>query len=152
MTAVGNAQYRIGVTIQKKKITQAKTLICAHHYKANQKSGMPIIIGTYGSDQGAPNPRDHSPIEGNETHTQASVVAEELIDNNVVRCDPANPVEDAEGSEQISREPVPYEGANEAVKEETFTANVATIGLSPSTMKCGEEGGVDESARPQHRS
>ena len=75
-----------------------------------------------------------------------------MIDDEVVRDDPADPIEVTEGLENVAREEVPEEGAGEHVDEETFTRDTASV---PNTsvmlgMESVEKSASDKVRRPDH--
>ena len=58
---------------------------------------------------------------------QPTVVAEQLVDNDVVRDNPADPVEERECLEYVPGEEIPARRAEEGVEEEPFTADTPTV-------------------------
>ena len=60
------------------------------------------------------------------TH-QAAAVAEQLVDDDVIRSNPADPVEEREGLEDVAGEEVPASGSEERVEEEPFAAYTTTV-------------------------
>lgn len=105
---------------------------------------------TYGSNERAANEGDHTPVEGHNAHSQTGIDAEQSVDNNIVRGDPAHPAEHTEGSEEVPRNPVPGEASQERVEEEAFTGHMAIITLAVALVQSVEESRVDQSTRPDH--
>lgn len=58
---------------------------------------------------------------------QTAAVSEHLVDNDVVRNNPAHPVEERERLEDVSGEEIPTRRGKETVEEEPFTANTTTV-------------------------
>lgn len=81
---------------------------------------------------------------------KSTCVSEELIDNDIVGDDPADPVKVREGLENVVREPIPARRADEYVEEEAFTANTPAL---PDTgvllmVQCVEKGAGNQIDRP----
>lgn len=103
-----------------------------------------------GSDEGASNIGDHSPVECEHAHTQTTVDTEERVDRWVVGNDPANPAEHAETREQESGNPIPQEASCNCNEEEALAGHVATVALAVVLVQSVEQSRVDERARPNH--
>ena len=58
-----------------------------------EEHGEYVHLSPPGSHQGTPDVGNHSPIECEETHAEASAVTEELVHHDVLGCDPAHPSE-----------------------------------------------------------
>lgn len=71
--------------------------------------------------------RDLKPVEGDERHTKATGVTEELVNLDVVWHNPADPREDREGLEDVSREEIPTSRASESNRKEALTAHTAAV-------------------------
>ena len=94
--------------------------------------------------------------------TEAGIVAEDLVDNHVIGCDPADPVEIREALGDPTGEPVPYETSGENVEEVSVSANAPSIGsggigwfvIVESIHKCrlGQGLGPDHGGRPDQES
>lgn len=67
-----------------------------------------------------------SPIEGNETHSETTLVTEQLVDDDVLWSDPAHPGEVAERLEKITWEEVPTKTPEPDVCEESPTRETRT--------------------------
>lgn len=78
-----------------------------------------------GSGEGRTNESDLRPVEGEDGHAEPRGLSEELVDDDVLRCDPAYPAEEREGLEEVAGEEVPEEGADEDVEEEPLTGDTA---------------------------
>ena len=102
--------------------------------------------------EGRADVRDLGPVEGDEGHAQAREVSEQLVDDEVVGRNPADPVEVAEGLEDVAREEVPEERAGERIDEETFTGD--TPMSSNTSVLLGVEGveqrAIDQIHWPNH--
>ena len=77
--------------------------------------------------EGRADVRDLRPVEGDERHPEAGVVPEQLVDHDVVRRDPAHPVEVAERLEDVAGEEEPDEGAEEGVEEEPLARDASAV-------------------------
>lgn len=66
------------------------------------------------------------PIEGDQRHTQTGDDTEELVDNNVLGSNPANPGEVTEGTEEVAGEDVPDGTAEEHEEEEAFSGDTTS--------------------------
>lgn len=93
--------------------------------------------------QRAGNIADHSPVEADQTKTNARLGAKERIDGGICRGNPANPVEDAECHEQIPGKPVIAECSSHEVAEETLAAHVVALGFAIIAMQGIEQCRVD---------
>lgn len=71
--------------------------------------------------------RHLAPVEGDGTETQSGLHAEQVVDNLVVRENPAEPGEVGQGREHQPGEPVPDEGTGKDVKEEANTGDFPSI-------------------------
>lgn len=110
-----------------------------------------LILGaTDGSDQRTSDIRDHSPIKGKETHAQTRVRAKQLVDNDVLGCNPADPVENAQRGEEVTWHPVPDEGARQRDAEELLSRDVPFVVLTVTLMQRVEQCAIDERAWPDH--
>lgn len=78
------------------------------------------------------------------------MIAEELVYNDIVRGDPANPVENAERGEDVAREPEPKEAGKHGEDEELLARNMLRLALAVISVKSVEKGGIYERARPEH--
>ena len=58
---------------------------------------------------------------------QAAAITKQLVDYDVVRDDPAHPVEEREGLEDVSGEEVPARRGEESVEEEPLAADTSAI-------------------------
>ena len=105
---------------------------------------------TYWGDQRAPNVCDHRPVEREDTHAEPRYCPEELIDDDIIGCDPANPIKHAEPSEKITRYPVPEKAAPQNDAKEFFPRHVAPVGLAVALVQGVEQRTVNESSRPDH--
>ena len=79
---------------------------------------------------------------------QTAAVAEELVDDDVVWHDPADPVEEGEGLEDVAGDEVPAGGAGEGDEEELLAAH------APAAAHAGVDllvERVEEGARHQVR-
>ena len=88
--------------------------------------------------------RDLRPVEGDERHGEASLRAEELVNDLVVRGNPRNPGEVREGSEEVAGNEVPAEVAAEYVEEEALA--IYTTAIADAGILLGVEG-VEEGAK-----
>ena len=105
----------------------------------------------WGCERGA-DVRDLRPVEGDERHSEAGVVAEELVDNDVLGRNPADPVEEREGLEDVAGEEVPAEGSQEHVGEEAFTGDTTARTHAAVVLRVQgvEESASDEVRGPDH--
>lgn len=84
-----------------------------------------VGLGPPGGGKRGPDVCNLGPIEGDERHAHAVLVSEHLVDGDIVRDNPADPGEVAEGLENVAREEVPKEPAQEAVVEEPLSGDTA---------------------------
>lgn len=105
---------------------------------------------TYGCHKRTSDESNHAPIEGQDAHTQASVCAEQCVDDDVVGSNPTDPVEHAERGEEVSRNPVPYKAAGKGDDEEALAGHVVGFALAVIFVEGVEKSGVDQGARPDH--
>ena len=105
---------------------------------------------TYRDDQRTPPIRNHGPIKGDEAHSQTRCVTKEGIDGDVVRGDPADPVEPGQGGEDVTGKPVPDKAGGGGDGEEALTGHVFLVPLGIRLVQGVEQGRVDEGARPDH--
>lgn len=101
-------------------------------------------------DEGTIDEGDHTPVKGQEAHTEACLISKELVHNNIARGDPTNPVEDAECGEDVAREPEPKEASKHGEDEELLARNMLRLALAVVTVESVEKGGIYERARPEH--
>ena len=85
---------------------------------------------TYRRDKRATDISDHRPIKGEEAHAKAMGVSEERVDHLVMGTNPADPGENGEGGEEVAREEVPEEGAQEREEEEAFAGHIPLLGAA----------------------
>ena len=109
-----------------------------------------IMENTYRCHKRTADESNHAPIEGQDAHAQASVRAEQCVDNDVVGSDPTDPVEHAECGEKVSRDPVPYKAAGEGDDEEALAGHMVGFALAIIFVQGVEKSGVDQGARPDH--
>lgn len=90
------------------------------------------------------------PIEGNEAHSETGLVTEELVDDNVVRNNPAHPGEVAERLEKIAWDEVPTKATEPDVYEESATRESATVAYTSinSSVQSVEERAGNQVHRP----
>lgn len=105
---------------------------------------------TYRCHKRATNEGDHRPVKRENTHSKTRVSAEQGIDGEIVGGNPADPVEDTKGSEQIPWNPIPDEAACHDDTEETFTGHVAPVALAKVFVECVEKRRVNQGTRPNH--
>ena len=105
---------------------------------------------THRDNQRAADVRNHRPVECEEAHTQTTRVTEKRINDNVVRSNPADPVEDTERCEQESRDPIPYETAETCKEQEPFAGNMLRFLFAVVLVHRVQECGADKNARPDH--
>ena len=110
-----------------------------------------VYAVAYRNDKWAANEGDHAPVESQEAHTKSSLVSEQLIDNNVIGSNPADPIKDTKSGKNISGEPEPDKTAKHDEKEETLSGHVLCLALPVAFVQCVEERRVDECSRPDHR-
>lgn len=96
------------------------------------------VRNTHRSNQWASDVRDHGPIESEDAHSETAHRAEELVDDNIIGCDPANPAEGTQRSEKIARYPVPTKAARQRDAEELFPRNMVPVLLPVTLMQCVE--------------
>lgn len=101
-------------------------------------------------DEGTIDEGDHTPVKGQEAHTEACLISKELVHNNIARGDPTNPVEDAECGEDVAREPEPKEASKHGEDKELLARNMLRLALAVISVKSVEKGGIYECARPEH--
>lgn len=101
-------------------------------------------------DEGTIDEGDHAPVKGQETHSKARLIAEELVYNDIVRGNPANPIENAECREDVAREPKPKEAGKHGEDEELLARNMLRLALAVVTVESVEKSGIYERARPEH--
>jgi hypothetical protein len=65
-------------------------------------------------------------------------ITEHLIDRDIVRGDPSDPREVAEGLEDVPREEIPRERPKEGEQEESFTTHASS--MADPCILCGVEG------------
>ena len=87
------------------------------------------------SDERTVHKRDHAPVECQETHAQTGLVPEKLVDDYVVRRNPAYPVEDTERSENVAREPKPEKASKHGKQEELFTRDMLRLPFAVVAME-----------------
>lgn len=63
------------------------------------------------------------------------LLAKELVDDNIIRRNPAHPVEVTESGEEVPGEEVPTDGSDEDVGEEPLTAEAGTV--TNTSVMCG---------------
>jgi hypothetical protein len=75
-----------------------------------------------------------------------------LVDDDVVRDDPTDPVEDGKSGEEVVGEEIPAEGAEEGIGEEAFTRDTTAITNTGVLLRVKgvEEGAGDEIGGPDH--
>ena len=97
--------------------------------------------------------RNLTPVERDDGHSKARHGAEELVDNDVVRSDPTDPVEVRQRLERISRQPVPAERAEECVGKEPLAGDTAARAHACILLRVQgvEERAGDEIGGPNHR-
>ena len=98
---------------------------------------------------------DLRPVECEDGHSQSGGSAEQLVDNDVVRDNPADPVEVRERAEEVAGEEVPTERADEDVEEEPLAGDTAAgshagvvLGVKGVEQRAGDQvGGPDHRGR-----
>ena len=115
-------------------------------------SGSDISFSPPRGSKRGPNVGNLTPVEGDNGHSKPRYSTEELVDDNIVRNNPANPVGVRERLKHVAREPVPRERADEDVSEEAFARNSPTITHTSIALrvKCVEERTRNEVCWPDH--
>lgn len=111
-----------------------------------------VRLSPPGSGERRANVSDLAPVECDDRHSEARDGTEELVDDDIVGGDPADPVEIREGAEDVAREEVPAEGTEEAVEEEAFTRDTTArtdTGVLLRVQRV-EQGAGDEVGGPDH--
>ena len=97
---------------------------------------------------------DLSPIKGDGNKRHASPSTKELIDDHIIRADPADEREDAEEGRDEAREPVPGEGAYKYIEEVSVSRDPPAVRLGRvcfrMIVKTVEKSGVDQTGGPDH--
>lgn len=98
------------------------------------------------------NERDLGPVERDDSETEAGHGPEQLVDDDVVRCDPADPVERGKRGEEVTRDPVPAERADQSVREEALSGETSTRSYARILLGVQgvEQGASDQVGRPDH--
>ena len=96
--------------------------------------------------------RDLRPVECDERHAETGDRAEELVDDDVVRYNPAYPVGERKGGKNVAGHEVPAERRGEAVEEEALARNTTTGTHTGIVLRVQgvEEHTCDEISRPDH--
>lgn len=115
--------------------------------------GRDVRGGPPGRRERGANVRNLGPVEGDEGHAQAGVVPEELVDDDVFRRNPTDPVEEREGLEDVAGEEVPAKGADKHIYEEPLTRDTAAGTHTGVLLRVEgvEERAVDQICWPDHR-
>lgn len=89
-------------------------------------------------------------------NTEASIIAEDLVNNHVVRRNPANPVEIGQTLGNPAREPIPCEAPGKDIEEVSVSTNAPTIcngGIGRFVVVEGiHKSRLGQSLRPDHGS
>ena len=84
-----------------------------------------VRLGPPGCSERGADIRDLTPVKRDDRHSEPGHCAEELIGDDIVWSDPADPVEVRQRLERIPRKPVPAERAEECVSEEPLAGDTA---------------------------
>lgn len=95
---------------------------------------------------------DLGPIKGEEAHTEPMRGTEQLVDDDVVGDDPADPAEVAEGGEEVAGDEVPGDRPGETDEEEAFAGHASTVTNTSivGRVQSVEKGACDEIGGPDH--
>ena len=102
--------------------------------------GIKVVIrcgNTYRNNQGATNEGDHT-VKSKEAYSKTSGVSEKLVNNHIIWCNPAHPVENTESSEQVAGEPEPAETSENNQAKELLARDVLNVPLAIVFVQCAE--------------
>ena len=105
---------------------------------------------TYGNNRGTTNEGDHTPVESKEAYSNTSEVSEKLVNNHIIWCNPAHPVENTESGEQVAGEPEPAETSENSQAKELLARDVLNVPLAVVFVQCAEQSTVHERTGPDH--
>lgn len=98
--------------------------------------------------------RDDGPVERDGQETQSSVSTKDLVNNDVVRGDPAGEHEQLEELSNNLRNPLPAEGSSRDDEEEAVSTNLPAVGHGRIggrvVVQRVHDSGGDEHSRPDH--
>ena len=93
---------------------------------------------TYWGNKWTAEKRYHRPVKSQDTHAQAGRCSEQSVHDDIVRSNPAYPVEHAQPCEKISGNPVPDKTADHSNEEKALAAEVS-VGLAITDFVKGVE-------------
>ena len=98
------------------------------------------------------NTHDLVPVECDQRHAQPRLVPEQLIDDNIVGCNPAHPAKIAEGLEDVAGEEVPAEAPRKRVRKEALAREAGSVADPDVLLRVErvEERAGDEVRGPDH--
>ena len=73
-----------------------------------------------------------------------------LVNDHIIWCNPAHPVENTESGEQVAAEPEPVETSEDNQAEELLARDVHGVPLAVVFVQCAEQSSVHERTRPDH--
>ncbi|KAI3487156.1 hypothetical protein L1887_48989 [Cichorium endivia] len=113
------------------------------------KAGKDVALGPPGRDEGRADVDDLGPVKGEHREAEARGGAEHDVDGHVGGPDPADPVEEGEGGEEVAGHKVKDKGGDgdDAEEAEARHGAVCAVLLCVESV---EDGGLDEVLGPDH--